>query len=301
VKPERAFIAERAVAQHCDALLRNRAAAPDAAPSLARALPHLEAALATGIAAMTGGDAPRVTCEEPRQASHAEFVAQTAPLAGVCVLGAGHHGVPLLAVIDAAAVFGFVDRAFGGQGQCPEPMPEAFPLSAELMLGRLAGVIGAAVVHAFCAQAAPSLRPIARGGRITLVSPIAEAETLNVLRLTVIEDAHDPWRISLAFPPAALAALFHDAGEGGLPMPAPRVANLADPLAEPFATMPLTLAATLVDMRIAFSAIARLRVGDVLPVAVARSVPVSVGGQTIAHGAIGEIDDRVAVRLTQIF
>lgn len=300
MKPERAFIADRIAAQHCEALLRGAPVSRDLAPALARALPHLEAALARGLAAMTGGDAPRVRCDPPEELIHADLAAGLPALAGVCALGAGAQCLPLLAVFDAGAVFGHVDRAFGGQGVGPDPMPEAFPLSAELMLARLEDVVANAAIHAFAASSHQVLRPISRGGRIALISPLGDAEVLHVLRLTVIAGAGDPWRVTLALPAAALTALMAEDADGPAPaLTGPRSAS--DPLAEPFAAMPLTIRATLIDMKVPFSTIARLRPGDVLPVAVARSVPLSIGGHTFAHGTIGECDDKVAVRLTQTF
>jgi len=50
-----------------------------------------------------------------------------------------------------------------------------------------------------------------------------------------------------------------------------------------------------------FSAISALRPGQVLPVSVARSIPLSVGGRTVAHGVVGAVDDRVAIQITQAF
>jgi len=241
-----------------------------------------------------------VRCDPPEELIHADLAAGLPALAGVCALGAGAQCLPLLAVFDAGAVFGHVDRAFGGQGVGPDPMPEAFPLSAELMLARLEDVVANAAIHAFAASSHQVLRPISRGGRIALISPLGDAEVLHVLRLTVIAGAGDPWRVTLALPAAALTALMAEDADGPAPaLTGPRSAS--DPLAEPFAAMPLTIRATLIDMKVPFSTIARLRPGDVLPVAVARSVPLSIGGHTFAHGTIGECDDKVAVRLTQTF
>jgi flagellar motor switch protein FliM len=56
-----------------------------------------------------------------------------------------------------------------------------------------------------------------------------------------------------------------------------------------------------VDMRIPFSTIANLAPGDVLPVSVARAVPLRVGEATFAHGTIGAVDERVAVQITKAF
>jgi flagellar motor switch protein FliM len=48
------------------------------------------------------------------------------------------------------------------------------------------------------------------------------------------------------------------------------------------------------------AAISALEPGAVLPVAVARAVPLSIGGIEIARGTIGAQDDRVAVKLIKI-
>ena len=70
---------------------------------------------------------------------------------------------------------------------------------------------------------------------------------------------------------------------------------------EPFGAMPLSLSAVLVDMALPVSTISALQPGQVLPVSVARSIPLKAGGQTIAHGTIGALDDRVAVQITHAF
>jgi flagellar motor switch protein FliM len=79
----------------------------------------------------------------------------------------------------------------------------------------------------------------------------------------------------------------------------PRVA--ADPMSDPYASLPITLTAVLVDMAIPFSKLASLRPGDVLPVAVARAVPLKAGERVIATGTIGEYEDRVAVQISNAF
>jgi flagellar motor switch protein FliM len=74
-----------------------------------------------------------------------------------------------------------------------------------------------------------------------------------------------------------------------------------NPADEPFGAVPLTISAVLVDMRIGFAALSNLQPGQILPVAVARSVPLKIGDKTVAHGTIGAMDDRVAVQITQAF
>ena len=63
----------------------------------------------------------------------------------------------------------------------------------------------------------------------------------------------------------------------------------------------LRLNATLIDMLMPLSRLSGLKPGDLIPVSVARSVPLALGGKIVAHGTVGEIDDRVALQITSAF
>ncbi|MEL0209334.1 MAG: FliM/FliN family flagellar motor C-terminal domain-containing protein, partial [Novosphingobium sp.] len=68
----------------------------------------------------------------------------------------------------------------------------------------------------------------------------------------------------------------------------------------PFADLPVELAAVLVDMKLPLAAVSALRVGQILPVPIARNVPIKVGGKTYACGTVGALEDRVAIQITQL-
>ena len=67
------------------------------------------------------------------------------------------------------------------------------------------------------------------------------------------------------------------------------------------AEVDLPLRAVLVDVPMSIARLASLEPGSVIPVAVNRNVPLMTGNLTIAHGCVGELDDRVALELTQTF
>ena len=48
------------------------------------------------------------------------------------------------------------------------------------------------------------------------------------------------------------------------------------------------------------TSVAALAPGDVLPIMVARSVPLQIGDAVIARGTVGEVDKQVALQITQI-
>ena len=75
----------------------------------------------------------------------------------------------------------------------------------------------------------------------------------------------------------------------------------AEPLDAAFADVPLWVSARIVDMALPLSAVAQLQPGQILPVAIARAVPLSIGGVVIGFGSVGAVDDRVGMQLSQIF
>ena len=300
MKPQRAFIAERPLAEHCQELLaRGNAAAPaDLLPALAKLGERFSRVLAAALAPLSGGNVPALRCAEPRAVAMAELTATVAPLAANSLMAAGPDAL-LLASLDAAGVLRIVDRAYGGRGHVPSPLPEEFPLSAELMIGRLETVVAGALATVLGGEDIAPVQPLRRDGSLAALAPFAGSEMLTVLTIDIEEPGHPAWQVTLAFPQATLVALFGH--ETDSPARRPGTGFPPNPSDEPFGDMPLPVSAVLVDMRMAFSTLSALQVGQILPVAVARSVPLKIGDKTIAHGTIGAVDDRVAVQISKAF
>ncbi len=295
MKPERAFIAERALARHCPELLRAATPPGDLMPLLASAGARLACGLGAVLAPLTGHEIPEVSAEPPRACTFDELAGEIAPLAANSLLVVGTGAVPLLVSIEAAAVLRMVDRAFGGRGEAPRPMPETFPLSAELMTARLETLVIAALAAALGLGALHAAR---REGSLALLAPFAADTKLAIQRYTIAEAAGASWTLTTALPLDALPGLF-DAASRPAPPRHPRAA--ANPAEAPYGGLELSLSAVLVDMAIPVMTLSALTLGQVLPVAIARSVPLQVGGKTIAHGTVGALDERVAVQITHAF
>ena len=231
-----------------------------------------------------------------------------APLAANCLFGAGAGEAPLLVSIEAEPVLRIVDHAFGGKGEAPCPLPASFSMAADLMIGRIEGLLSAHITAAIAATAgaapgapAPSLTPLRRDGSLAMLAPFAEKAPLAMLTLEVEDGGVLPWLVTMAMPMGTLAALF------GYPDPTPAsgaarsTRRLASAGEAPFADIPLPLRAVLVDMRISFAAVAALEPGQILPVTVARRVPLRIDDHTIAHGSPGTMDEHIAIQITQAF
>ncbi|MCB2075554.1 MAG: FliM/FliN family flagellar motor switch protein [Novosphingobium sp.] len=299
MKPERAFIADRPLAQHCPELLRAGPAPAELTPTLTKFGDRLARAFASGLVRIWGNDALEVSSNPPRECTMSELASEIAPLAANTLVSGGTRDERFLASVDAEAVLRLVDRAFGGSGEAPAEPPEAFPLSAELLISRLETLVVRTLEQALDAKSEGAIRALRRDGSLTELAPFADSEPLLVVTLDIEEAERAPWHVTFALPAKTAGDLFGKAEQ-------PRAAgsgNRAVPAAdeEPFGDIPLTLCATLVDMRIPFSSLSTLKPGQLLPVAVARSVPLTIGDKVVAHGTVGEMDDRVAVQITHAF
>ena len=297
MKPTRQLVAERPVAQHCPELLRAAPGAEELLPLLTRAGERLTRPLLAALGPFAGGKGLAIKAK-PARTSTLDDIAMFAPdLAANSLIGVGPDSLPLLATLDAAAVLRMIDRAFGGRGEAPSPLPAEFPVSAELMIVRLEALLIRELADVLFPDQPEALQPLRRNGNLTALEPFPRDATVAHLELDVAEPGGDTWQISLAVPLSTLGALF-----GAAPRRSAVVRHpMADPLEEPFADVPLELSAVLVDMRMSMATVAALEPGVVLPVAVARQVPLRLGRTTVATGTVGAADDRVALQIRSAF
>lgn len=293
MKPERPLVAQRPLARHCEALLRPAPAAADLLPALARAGDQLARKLRLALAPLHGGEAAAVECSAPAQMPAGTFAPPG--LVSISLLAAIADGQPLLAVVEGDTVLRLLDRAFGGPGEAPSPLPRELPLSAELMVQRIEMLVGPPLAAAL--GLAGPIRVLRRAPTMADLAAMTDDTSLAVLTFAIREGARPPWSLRLGFPMSALADLTGATRPAAKPA---RVAAPASPHDAPYADMPLTLRAVLVDVPLPLATLSALEVGQVLSVPVARQVPLRVGESLVGHGTVGAVDDRVALQLTQL-
>lgn len=297
MKPQRAFVAERALAQHCPELLgKTVPTAGELLPRLTAAGERFAKALAPLFGPFTSGEAPQVKASAARQDDDLMLGAEIGPLAANCLLAVGPQAAPLLVSFHAAAVLGMVDRTFGGRGLAPEVMPQKLPLSADLMVTRLEQIVIGCLTEALSLPDDAGIEPVRRDGSFSALAAFPQGAPLAVVRIDITEDSREPWPIFIVTSEEALPTLLAD----GASAPK-RIKGRADPASEPFASLPLEITAMLVDMRISMATVAALEPGKIIPVSVARNVPLKIDGRVIATGSVGAADDSVAIRITQAF
>lgn len=305
MKPQREFIAERPLAEHCPELLKRGPAPEDLLQLLERMGQRFARRLSGAFAPLMGGEAPIVSCTSPRETKIGSLNQSIAALAANSLLAIGGDKTPLLVSIEAEPVLRIVDRAFGGKGEAPAPMPKQFPPAAELMIARLELMLAEHLVAAVGSTSGrapdaemPDITAMRRDGSLISLSPFDENVPLAMLNLEVDDGGVLPWLMTVAMPFTTLARIFGYAEKEREFRP---FNFTTDPAQGPFSEVPITISAVLVDMRVPFPSIASLAPGVVLPVSVSRHVPLRVGERTIAHGTVGTMDDRVAVQIDQAF
>ena len=112
--------------------------------------------------------------------------------------------------------------------------------------------------------------------------------------LSVAEAGREHWQIRFALSCDLLDAL------GDPAAPRSSAPRSGDSAALPWSAIALPLRAVLVDMAVPLGTVAALEPGQVIPVSVARRVPLKVGGRVVGHGDVGVFDDCAALRLTAL-
>lgn len=304
MKPLHDFTAERALAQHAGLVGQRAEQHFDPAAALARLSERLAADLPELLGALGGETLPEAKALEPRQGVMRELLSRSGGLCSHGLLALPNGGPNLLVSLDAAGTLQLVDMAFGGEGKIPDPVPEKLPLSAQLVTARIEAELAALVARmadlGSDGSGAP-FAPLRRDTDIAVLRPFAADVALWQAGFEVTYPDCAPWTLRMTVA-AGDAPLLCGGDDENFPRPANRTEpGGAAPAGNRFGDIPLTLRATLVDMRIPLARIAALKPGDVLPVSVARQVPLSIGDATVAHGTVGEVDDRVALQIIHAF
>lgn len=297
MKPEGVLIAERLAAQHCRELLRGGIRATDPIKDLDRLGDRIAELMGPALTRLCAGQKLAIrTLSATQLDGSAALLEKLGPSAVINLVTAGDGKAPLILALPANTVIGFLDLAYGGNGEVSDPVPEKLSGSAMLIAGRIQKLLGEALSAALDPDTKAGLETLCHGCNTELLAPFAECR-VSVLSVEM-KMCGLSWEAHIGFPAASLAELFgRNRKNGNSPT---KSANPASPKAAPFAAIPLPLRAVLVDMAVPVSLLTQLKPGQILPISVSRSVPLMVGEHVVAHGTVGAIEDRAALQLTQI-
>ncbi|RIV81331.1 flagellar motor switch protein FliM [Aurantiacibacter xanthus] len=291
------FVAERRVAMHCAALVSAKPDADARLTAFGRLGSALEPALATRMAAVFNANGWTCEAGEAEVMLARELAEKIAPVAGNFILPVGDAGGRLFATFALPPILARLEAMFGGDAGAVDFKPgPKLPSSIELLLKRLARALTEAL--GTCLDAA-ALRA---GEEATFSTDYAKLAVFPgqadavVMPIRVAAPEGPAITLKLACRPGTVSRLLTHFSEGGA-QPKPVIPEI---LPSAIADVPLPMRARLAEMKVPASRLMNLRPGQVLPIAVARSVPLFVGQHRVASGAMGEQDDRVALQLDRV-
>lgn len=288
------FVAERPLAQHCRELLPAPLPERDLLGDVAAMIRDLCEHLTPGISGVANGKALRLRGGSPVRTETATYIGTSDPQTAHCVIDLPGCG-SLLFSLPHCHAFSLTDRAYGGTGEVPDPLPEKLPFSADLTVKQLEQSWCDALLKLF-----PDHEPATiarRGSALDRLDPYCgNAECIH-LELTVEQEGHEAWTLALS---ASVSNMMQAAdrhrGSAGMKQ---RPARASNPEAAPFGDIPLPARAILAKMPMALDRAANLKPGDTIPLSIARDVPLSIAGETVAFGMVGAQDDCVALQITR--
>lgn len=292
------FKAHRALAAHCPELLKHRMKPADRSDDYRRLNRRLSTLLPAVFAPFYGDADISARAKEMEIGAPDDLLTIGEVPMMHFLLKTLSTSTEILVSMDQIAIFEMVDRAFGGDGKASSPLPTKIPRSAEMILERLEVAFAELLARIAPGNTLKGLVPMKRETDITMLRGFYDAEHLRKANFTFSAFGGQPWSLCLTMEPETLDAICEDDTSGKRRTPSDESTGATERALE---EIPFEAVATLIDMKIPIARLSGLKPGDLIPVSVARSVPLSVGGKVIAHGSVGELDDRVALKITSAF
>lgn len=303
------FAAARPAAQHCRELIAHgmgRGPRPEERGLLLAAWRRdLARIMAEELSALLSGDRLDVSVPEPETLQGSAVLARIGPVAANSLLRVGMGGETALVAFDFATAIALTDRSFGGDGKLAGDAPDQLPRSAALLVDEIAATIAGAISRASLGDHAPPPGTTLGGevivrsesaGRLKPFDPDAPALLFDI---AIANREGCEWRCLLALAEDRMARLLPAPGRAPQRSGTRARREPADPFAAPFAGVPLPLHVVLAEIDLSLARLQTLAPGDMLPLAMGRQVPLMLGEKLIAHGSIGTLEDRMALRLTR--
>ncbi|MBV7258933.1 flagellar motor switch protein FliM [Erythrobacter crassostreae] len=293
----------RPLAQHCEQLAARGPRPEERAEALTLWRREFTRALSQDLEGLLAGDRPGVTIDEPEMISGSEVFSRIGPVAANSLLRCGIDERTVLFSIDWPTAIALTDRSFGGEGVPGKEPPEQLPRSAALLVDQLSASIAQAITRAGIGEAgdleATTLTGdvIVRSESASRLKPFGPDCNCQLFSLRILAGKDKHWDALIAVPDETLDALLPGAKTVKSDRPAASPEQAAR--TAPFSGIPLGLGAVLAEFELSLNRLDDLAPGDQIPLSVARDIPLRLGDEIIAHGSLGSLEDRMAVRITR--
>jgi flagellar motor switch/type III secretory pathway protein FliN len=292
------FTPARALARHCAELTERGPRPEERAAHLAAWRRDVARELATDLGELLAGTKLAVTLGEPEAMTGRAVFDALGPVAANCLLRCGSGDQTALLSFEIATAIALTDRSFGGSGEPVLDRVETLPRSAGLLVEQAARIIAQAIARVSAAGGLAEGDVIVRSESAQRLKPFGPEAGCMVMRIDMSTPDGQSWCARLALAAARLDSLLPGLGGAGGKQ---RTGATDDGLrAAVLGTIPLPLEAVLAEFDLSLARLEQLVPGERIPLALGRDIPLRVGARTVAHGSIGTLDDRLALRLTSI-
>lgn len=282
-------------ARHCDELLSKAATPPDLDLEFAR--------FARGFAEQAGAQLAALCDDRGVTAEIAE--SELLPVndwyervgAAHChsFFSMGQNSRGILVSVRIGELVAQFERILGGTGEVDDACT-VLPASAKRFAQQFEDRMGDALRQASDRR---EIVASANGDEVEQVAPFAAGDRVWAATVAVGSvKTGQSWTVRLAACHSMIAEIV---GARAVSPATGRTIGARGINGSAIAEVDLPLRAVLVDVPMSIAQLASLAPGSVIPVAVNRNVPLLTGNLTLGHGCVGELDDRVALELTQTF
>ena len=246
------------------------------------------------------GVRPQVEAQDAQLLDFAAWSAQVPPFTSISIYRMSPLKGQVLLRMDAAMISTLVDCFYGGIGNRPLPPRGEFTPTEDRLIARLSESLLARLVETW-ADILP-LEPalIMRETGVGFAASAQPGDQMVVQRFMISITRDQLWPVDLVFPLAALRAV-----EPLMGTKLPADDEQSDPvwqarIARRMRDIRLPARTVLARPNLSLAELMQLKVGDVIPVTIGRSLPLIVGNRIVARGSIGEQDGRAAFQIEKI-
>lgn len=288
----------RPVAQHCPELTERGPRPEDRADSLSMWCRDLGYELGGELAQLFSGEKIAVSIAQPETLAGAAVFEKIGAVAVNNLIRCGSDEHIMLLSLDLATTIALTECSFGGEGMVPTDVPAQLPRSAGLLVEQFAGLVAQtiALVSGTAENAQSDL--LARSESVKRLKPFGPGEKVAVFNISIAMGAFIDWPVMLALPADRLDGLLP--GMGGNKPPRKTNRTYENGLADAFAEMPLPLEAVLSEFSLSLGKLEQLAPGDEFPLAIPRDLPLRIGGEVMAYGMLGTVENQMALKLTRL-
>ncbi len=282
-------------ASHCEELLSRAATPPDLDLEFARFARGCAEQSSAQLSELCDDRGLTAEIAETELVSVSDWYAEIGAAHTHSYYSLGQESRGILVSVRIGELVAQFERILGGTGEVDETCT-VLPASAKRFAQQFEDRMGDVLRRAGDRR---EIAASANGDEVEQVAPFAAGDRVWTATLNVSSTKTGAsWTVRLAACQAMIAELV---GKRAVSPATGRTIGARGIDGSAIAEVDLPLRAVLVDVPMSIARLASLEPGSVIPVAVNRNVPLMTGNLTIAHGCVGELDDRVALELTQTF